>query len=228
MLCGRRHLYYGILLGVKAIREWPSQIERRFPIAVFLDRDGTINVDSHYPHKPADLELLPRAAEGLRLLSRLPVHIIVASNQAGIALGYYGQGDLSGFNAALRGEIERSGGRIDAFYFCPELEISDLPPGAQPAFCSKPQPGMLIEAGADFGVSLGGSFMIGDKKADVGAGLAAGCTTVLLQTGKAGSDEIRIAGEPHHVCADLFDAARLIESLVPTPVGRGDRDAGGE
>jgi D-glycero-D-manno-heptose 1,7-bisphosphate phosphatase len=186
---------------------------------VFLDRDGTINEDTDYPHKPSELALIPNTLHGLKILAHLQAHIIVVSNQAGIALGYFKESDLIQFNEALRERVSDAGGRIDAFYFCPELDDESLPKDHERAWCCKPSPGMLIEAAADFGLSLGGSFMVGDKNSDVGAGLAAGCTTILLRTGKAGSDPIRNLAQPNHECANLLEAARLIETLIPASVG---------
>jgi D-glycero-D-manno-heptose 1,7-bisphosphate phosphatase len=188
----------------------------RYPVAVFLDRDGTINVDSHYAHDPAALELIPRAAEGLRFLSQLPVHIIVATNQAGIALGYFTESDMAAFHEALRGRVRELGARIDAFYYCPHFEPVNVPSGVAPCACSKPAPGMLIEAASDFGLSLSGSFMIGDKTSDVAAGGVVGCTTVLLKTGKAGGEHPPTLTEPDYVRNDLDEAAHLVGQFMPS------------
>lgn len=180
-----------------------------------MDRDGTINVDSHFPHDPADFALIEGAVEGLKILSKLPVHVIVASNQAGIALGYFNESAMVRFNEVLRKRVHDVGGRIDAFYYCPHREAIDLPADATPCECSKPAPGMLIEAANDFGLSLAGSFMIGDKNSDVAAGQRVGCTTILVRTGKAGRDRITTPVHPHYFCNDLKEAAFLIEQYVP-------------
>ncbi len=189
---------------------------RRYPVAVFLDRDGTINVDSHYAHDPSALELIPHAAEGLRFLSQLPVHIIVATNQAGIALGYFNESDMAAFHEALRARVRELGARIDAFYYCPHFELVNLPPGVAPCACSKPAPGMLIEAATDFGLSLSGSFMIGDKTSDIAAGRAVACATVLLKTGKAGGEHPPTPAEPDYVCEDLEEAAHIVGQFMPS------------
>jgi histidinol-phosphate phosphatase family protein len=88
---------------------------------VFLDRDGTINADTHFPYRTEDLEFVPGAVEGLKQLAKLPLDIIVVSNQAGIALGLFTRAQMSEFNAELRSRVEAFGARIDAFYFCPHL-----------------------------------------------------------------------------------------------------------
>jgi len=196
------------------MRDWPPKVEQRYDRAVFLDRDGTLNVDTHYPHKPEELELLPGVVEGLRILAALPLHIIVASNQAGIELGYFTRRQMSRFNARLRSRIERAGGRIDAFYFCPFLEPKNLPPGVTANECSKPSPGMLLEAKRDYGLDLTRSFMIGDKTSDVAAGERAGCVTILVGTGKAGREEGALPITPTHTVEDLQAAARIVQSYI--------------
>ena len=182
--------------------------------AVFLDRDGTINIDTHFPYKTQSLQFIPKAVDGLRLLAALPLHIIVVSNQAGIALGIFTQQQMSEFNAELLSQVQCAGGRIDAFYFCPHLEAKHLSPGASPCKCSKPSPGLLFEAGADFQLELHQSFVIGDKTSDIAAGNTAGCVTILLQTGKAGKEEGAIAIQPQHFATDLYKAAQIVKSYL--------------
>lgn len=196
------------------MRDWPEQITTHYPRAVFMDRDGTINVDTHYPHKVEELEIIPSALEAIKILAARPVAIIVSSNQAGIALGHFTREQMSRFNAEIRERVIRAGGRIDAFYFCPELEAKNLPAGAPVAECVKPSPGMLLEAARDFQIDLAQSFMIGDTTADVEAGRRAGCTTILVRTGKAGREENALAVEPTYDVADLYEAAIKVQELL--------------
>lgn len=192
------------------MRSWPKEVQRCFPVAVFLDRDGTINRDTGYTHRPEQLDLELGAAEGLCMLSDLPVHLIVVSNQSGIALGKFTEADMLAFNAALRQRVEIAGGRLDAFYYCPHREAKHLRPGEQPCSCSKPEPGMLLEVAADFGIDLSSSYLVGDKRSDIEAGRRAGCTTVLVLTGKAGADESNLPSRPDFVAKDLQAAAQRI------------------
>ena len=171
------------------MRDWPSVVKPQYHRAVFLDRDGTINVDTHYPFEVEELLLIPEAIDGLKILAVLPLDLIVASNQAGIELGLFTQEQMSQFNRALRSKIEQARGRIDAFYFCPYLEPKDLPPEVTAHECSKPSPGMLFEAAKDFEIDLRRSFLVGDKTSDIAAGERAGCVTILVMTGKAGKEE---------------------------------------
>ncbi len=116
-------------LGVRKMRDWPKRVVPHNRVAVFLDRDGTINVDTHYPYRVSELEFLPGVLSALNALAALPVDIIVVSNQAGIALGMYTLDAMAAFNAELRRRVAESGGRIDAFYYCPHLERKNLRPG---------------------------------------------------------------------------------------------------
>ncbi len=196
------------------MRDWPAEPNPRHPRAVFLDRDGTLNIDTHFPHRVESLQLIPDAIEGLKLLAALPLHIIVVSNQAGIALGIFTREQMSQFNAELRSIVDQAGARIDAFYFCPHLETKHLPQGMSPCECSKPSPGMLLEAAKEFKLNLSRSFIVGDKTSDIAAGESAGCMTILLQTGKAGREEGALPVVPKRFARDLYEAALIIQSYL--------------
>ena len=196
------------------MRDWPTKPTPHYRRAVFLDRDGTLNVDSHFPHRVESLEFIPKAIDGLKLLAMLPLHIISISNQAGIALGIFTREQMSQFNAELRSRVEHAGGRIDAFYFCPHLETKHLSPGVSPCACSKPSPGMLLEAAQDFELDLATSFLIGDKTSDIVAGESVGCVTILVKTGKAGKEEGALPVEPKYFAENLYDAALIVQSYL--------------
>jgi D-glycero-D-manno-heptose 1,7-bisphosphate phosphatase len=195
-------------------RDWPEDVTPVFPRAVFLDRDGTINEDTHYPSDATSLRFVPGALEGLKVLARLPVQVIVISNQGGIALGYLTRKKMRIFNTILRLEVEKAGARIDGFYYCPHLEKKNLPPSVSPCSYSKPAPGMLKQAAKDFRLTLPVSFMIGDKTSDVAAGQAAGCKSVLLLTGKAGKEDGALATSPDHISQDLIAAAEWVSAEI--------------
>lgn len=193
------------------MRDWPPEVVPRYSVAVFLDRDGTINVDTHYPYRISDLELLPRSGESLALLAKLPVHVIVISNQAGIALGMYTREEMSAFNRELRARVEQYGGRIDAFYYCPHREPKDLGPGEVACFCSKPAPGLLVEAARDFELDLSRSFIIGDKVSDAQAGRAVQTYSILL------TRDHDVQGVADAAADDLFDAVGIVERYLQRP-----------
>ncbi|MFC1907201.1 D-glycero-alpha-D-manno-heptose-1,7-bisphosphate 7-phosphatase [Chloroflexota bacterium] len=179
---------------------------------MFLDRDGTINVDTHFPYQIEYLELVPKAVDGLRLLATLPFHLIVVANQAGIALGKFTREQMSEFNKELYLRAEHAGARIDGFYYCPHLETKHMQPGDPSCQCSKPAPGMLIEAAKDFQLDLTRSFLIGDKLTDIAAGQSAGCVSILVKTGAGGEEEVAPSVVPHYVTENLYEAALVIHS----------------
>ncbi len=123
---------------------------------------------------------------------------------------------MSAFNSALRRRVENAGGRVDAFYFSPDLEAKYLPVGAQGSPYSKPAPGMLIEAAADYGVDLKSSMMVGDKFSDVAAGNAGECKTVLLGPGKP--DEM-IEAVPDHRVMSFEEVVQLVLDEYSTAAG---------
>jgi D-glycero-D-manno-heptose 1,7-bisphosphate phosphatase len=197
------------------LRDWPiGEVRPRWRRAVFLDRDGTINRDTHFPHRKEELEFEKNALDGLKIIADLPLEIIVVANQAGIALGYFSRQQMSDFNATLRSRIEAAGARIDAFYYCPHLEPKHLKPGQILCECSKPAPGMLIEAAREFDIDCGRSFLIGDKSSDIAAGNAVGCITILVRTGKAGQEESALNVQPSHVAVDLGEAAAIVSGYL--------------
>lgn len=178
-------------------------ISSRAP-AIFLDRDGTLNIEKGYLHQWADWEWLPGASDALAALKQNGFKLIVVTNQAGVARGYYDETAVAALHCQVNRDLKRRGAAIDAFYYCPHHpDIS----GA--CACRKPAPGMLTAAAADLYVDLAGSYMIGDKILDMEAGLAAGCRCILVRTGYGRGLERRIpAGVT--VVDDLSAATELI------------------
>ena len=178
--------------------------------AVFLDRDGTINVDHGYVFRAGEFEFIPGAPEAIRRLKDAGYLVIVVTNQAGIARGLYGETEVQELHLYLDRELEWYGTAIDAYYYCPHHPAIGPEPYRRECACRKPLPGMLLQAAADFPLDLGGSFLVGDKLSDIEAGLAAGCTPILVETGY-GAGEGNIPLDIQRV-ADLAAAADLILS----------------
>ena len=141
--------------------------------AAFLDRDGTIIADKDYLGDPARVVLLPRAADGLRLLQSAGYKLLVVTNQSGVARGYYSLDDMNACNERMSVLLQAEDVRLDGVYACPHG------PEAECA-CRKPRPGLTLQAAAEHGVSLLHSVTIGDKPRDIEAGQAAGCGTNIL------------------------------------------------
>ncbi|MHB8255893.1 MAG: D-glycero-beta-D-manno-heptose 1,7-bisphosphate 7-phosphatase [Acidiferrobacterales bacterium] len=174
--------------------------------AVFLDRDGTINVEKSYLYRLEDWEWIPGAIDAIRNLNRAGYLVIVVTNQAGIARGMYGEEDVRRLHEQIDAELAPLGARIDAYYYCPHHP--DF--GARIACsCRKPSPGMILQASRDWDIDLSHSYIVGDKLADVEAGLAAGVTPILVATGYGAESRSALASGVHWV-TDVGAAARLI------------------
>ena len=183
--------------------------------AVFLDRDGTLNVDTDYVHRADQWEWIPGAIEAIRGFNRLGLIVIVVTNQAGVARGYYGPDDVDRLHRFVGEDLARRGARVDAFYFCPHH------PEAGPVrdcLCRKPRPGMLLQARQDHGIDLSGSFMVGDKAIDVLTGRAAGAASLLVRTGYGRAEEKKAPpGTP--VVDDVKAAFEFIERKIAGGAG---------
>ena len=160
--------------------------------AVFIDRDGTLVHPRHYPSRPGELRVYKDIGPGLRELQRLGFRLVVITNQAGIARGYFTEEDLQCMHEFLARTLEREGVRLDAIYYCPHHVAGVIPRYAIACDCRKPQPGMLLQAAADLKLDLQRSWFVGDILDDVEAGNRAGCRTILVDLGTEQSPEAPI------------------------------------
>lgn len=177
--------------------------------AVFLDRDGTINVEAGYIHELQNLNLIPGAAEAIRGLNQLGVPVILVTNQSGPARGYYPESWIHELHKRLVRLLADEGACLDALYYCPHLPEGSVPEYTQNCDCRKPEPGMLLQAAREHDLDLSRSYMIGDKATDVEVGENAGTRTILLTSGYGqrvldGSYQHKV--EPNHVCDSLLEA----------------------
>lgn len=177
--------------------------------AVFLDRDGTINVDKGYVHHIEDWEWIPGAIESIAALNHAGYLVIVVTNQAGIARGYYTDKEVAALHEWMNRELVKHGARIDGFYYCPHHpEFSDE------CKCRKPLPGLLLQAKRDLDVDFANSWLIGDKHSDVQAGLAAGVKPILVMTGYGTEHRLRLF--TNTTCAlDIREASNVILQYHP-------------
>jgi len=146
---------------------------RRKP-ALFLDRDGVLNRDRGYVHRPEDVEWLPGAVETVRRFNDLGYLVMVVTNQAGIARGYYSEAAFHAFMDWMGESLAEHGGHLDAVYHCPHHPTEGQGPYRRECDCRKPNPGMLLRAMAEWEVDRAGSFLVGDKPSDVEAARRAG------------------------------------------------------
>lgn len=179
--------------------------------AAFIDRDGVINEERNYVHRISDFVLLPGVIEGLTLLRDAGFRLIVVTNQAGIARGYYDQADMDRLHDHLRELLAEHGVSLDAIYFCPHHPQGNIQALAIECECRKPLPGMLFQAAKDFDLDLPASVLIGDKRSDVQAGRRAGVgRTVIVESGHYLEESDRL--EADLAAADLLAAARVLTS----------------
>lgn len=150
--------------------------------AIFLDRDGVINVDTGYPHKIEDCQLIPGAAAAIRRARDEGYMILVVTNQGGIALGYYDEAALNRFNNHLAAQLAEDGAKLDAITFCPH-HPSSPDPSQRECSCRKPKPGMLLGLAREHNINMAASAMIGDRITDIEAGEAAGVRAFLFEGG---------------------------------------------
>lgn len=182
--------------------------------AVFVDRDGTINVDVDFLSSPAQLQLIPRSAAAIRELNDLNIPVIVITNQSGIARGIFTEQDLAVIHTALDEELKRHGASVTAYYYCPHHPREGNAPYVQDCECRKPKTGMLRDAQSAFGLDLSRSFVVGDKLIDVKTGKAAGARAIHVATGYGAAEMALSDGIRDHAAADLYDAVQYIKSCV--------------
>ncbi len=180
--------------------------------AVFLDRDGTLNLPAGHIKSPQQLVLMPDAGEAVRMLNKAEFRCVLVTNQPVLARGDCTDAELSRIHAKLETGLGEKGGFLDAIYYCPHHPDAGFP-GEVTALkricdCRKPAPGMLLKARADLGLDFKKSFMIGDSDADISAARAAGVRPILVRTGGATATSLRVP--PDAEFATLTDAAHFI------------------
>ena len=190
--------------------------------AVFLDRDGVINalvyhqeqgiIDS--PFTVEQFGLLPRAGEAVKKLRIMGYKIVLVSNQPGIAKGHLTGEVFEKIREKMENELARDNALLDAQYYCfhhPEAVLENMRVACD---CRKPRPGLLLKAAEEMRLDLSRSWMIGDGLTDIKAGKSAGTRTILI--GKMKCELCHYLQEdgsgPEAVCADLLEAARVIEN----------------
>lgn len=151
--------------------------------ALFLDRDGVLNVDRTFVAKVEDVEWVEGAAECIAAFKARGWYAIVVTNQSGIAMGHYTEADMQAVHDHMLSILAERGAMLDAIYHCtyhPEASIARY---RKDSFDRKPKPGMILQAMADFPIKRETSFLIGDKPTDIAAAHAAGIGGFLFKGG---------------------------------------------
>lgn len=173
--------------------------------AVFIDRDGTINVNVGYIDHPDDFHMYPGVVEGIKLLKKKGYKIIVVTNQSGIGRGYFVEENLDDIHHKMNNELSTNGTTVDAIYYCPHHPDENCD-------CRKPKTGLLEQAIKDLKINIKESFIIGDRMLDIEAGDKIGCKTVLVPEDK---DKVAIEMresnvKPDCVCDDFYSGVKWI------------------
>jgi D-glycero-D-manno-heptose 1,7-bisphosphate phosphatase len=189
--------------------------------AVFLDRDGVLNIEAGYIHNIEDLHLIPKAAQAVRQLNDLQIFCCLVSNQSGPARGYYPSNHVDALHQRLCDLLQvQAGAKLDALYYCPYL--SPAAGGINPEFTRwstwrKPNTGMLVAAAWEHDLDLQKSFVVGDKATDIDLAHNVGARGILVKTGfgeKVISGEYQHHTRPDFLAEDLQEAVKwIIESL---------------
>jgi len=178
--------------------------------AVFLDRDGTLNVEIDEVLVPERVTLIEGAGEAVRAINEAGLLAILVTNQAVIARGECDEEDLERVHAKLRELLARDGGYLDAIYYCPHH-----PDYTGSCNCRKPAPGLIWRALEDFNIDLNRCWVVGDSVKDVQLAKAVGVSAALVRTGKGGSD-LGPEDCPDRVFESVRDAAGFITERVLT------------
>ncbi len=186
-------------------------------VALFLDRDGTINEEREFISSPEQVQLIPRSAEAIRDANAAGIKVFVITNQSGIARGFLTEQQLAELHRRLLELLQRERAHIDGIYYCPhypELGSDGYGGGCE---CRKPKPGLLQRAAKEFDVDLARSYLVGDRLIDIQTGKAAGTTNVLVLTGY-GRREYEASGvnDPpiDYVARDLYDGWQYIKQRI--------------
>jgi len=169
--------------------------------AIFLDRDGTININEpEYLHKIEDFKFIPSAVSALKELSKTDYKIIILTNQSGIGRGYFKEKDLKKLHQWLLKELKKKNIRIDKIYYCPHQPKDNCS-------CRKPKIGMLLQAVKDFNISLNKSWVIGDDERDII--MARNANVRSIKIGKKMPKKLKL--EPNFYAKNLLETVKIIQ-----------------
>ena len=180
--------------------------------AFFIDRDGVVNVEVDYLHRPEDVILIDGLGEALGRIHRAGYLAVVVSNQSGVARGMYTMQDVKAVEDRICELLRQSGYDVpDAFYYCPHHKKGIVPELAVDCDCRKPKPGMFLKAARDWEIDPAQSFMIGDRMSDLHGGMAAGCANaVLVLTGYGENEAETASSEGFPVKPSVLEAVEFL------------------
>lgn len=151
--------------------------------AVFFDRDGTLNVDIHYLHRPEDFVWIEGAREAIKYVQGLGYLAILVTNQSGVARGYYGEEDVRRVYDYMNAELKKIGAHLDALYYCPHHPEAKIEKYRQVCTCRKPATGMIDAACKEHAIDRTQSYFVGDTDGDMACAKNAGLTGLRYEHG---------------------------------------------
>lgn len=181
--------------------------------ALFLDRDGVINVDKGYVYRRDQIEFVDGIFDLCRSAVARRYLIVVVTNQAGVARGYYGESEVRELHSWINERFRERGVAIERFYYCPYHPEHGVGHYRRESECRKPRPGMILQAATDLRIDLEQSTLIGDKASDITAGVSAGVSVNILI---GGPQTPTGANAPTHIFPSVRCAASWFASNLPT------------
>ncbi len=151
--------------------------------AVFFDRDGTLNVDIHYLHRPEDFEWIPEAKEAIKYVNDHGYLAILVTNQSGVARGYYPESDVRLVYDWMNEQLAAVGAHLDALYYCPHHPTGTVPEYTRVCTCRKPSPQLINDACVKYHIDKQQSYFVGDTDTDMKCAANAGIKAVRYQGG---------------------------------------------
>ena len=182
--------------------------------AVFLDRDGTLNEEVGYVNHIERFYLLPRVGRAIRLLNQQGWKAVVITNQSGVARGYFPESLVHQVHSKMEELLGKEGARLDGIYYCPHHPEIGSPPYRQKCRCRKPDTGLIEKASKELDLDPSGSYVVGDRGADMEFARRVGAKAILVLTGYGKGEWEYFGGQwkvkPDYVAEDLLEAVQWI------------------
>jgi len=151
--------------------------------AIFIDRDGTLSHEVGYVNHVSRFRPFAYAVDAVRLVNRSPFAVVLVTNQAGVARGYFPESLIEEVHASLRETLAAGGATLDGIYYCPHHPSAGEPPYRRDCDCRKPRPGLLHRAAAELDLDLTRSYVVGDRHGDLQLAWKVGARAVLVKSG---------------------------------------------
>ncbi|MXV52398.1 HAD-IIIA family hydrolase [Pedobacter sp. HMF7647] len=185
--------------------------------AIFLDKDGTLIPDIPYNVNPELIRLEKNVVDGLRKLESEGYLLVIISNQAGVAKGYFPEKALLQVETRLNSLLKSEDIKLSGFYYCPHYPGGGSTKYQSSCDCRKPKPGLLFRAAHELNIDLSRSWMIGDILNDVEAGHLAGCRSILIDNGNETEWIMTVDRVPDHKVSSVNEAAEKILNTFEIP-----------